>query len=118
MQGILAPTIDGAPANFGSAMREHFDATYPGRWIARGGPVASPPSSPDLNTFDSFFLGHLKLFVYQAPVYTMEELTARIVVASADIASTPGIFELVRLYLVRRCRLLSGLRGRNFEPLL
>lgn len=109
---------DGAPAHFSIAVRNHLDATYPGRWIGRGGPVAWPPRSPDLNPLDFFFWGHLKSLVYQTPVDTLEDLTARIVVASADIASTPGMFERVRQSFVRRCRLCNDLRGRTFEQFL
>ncbi|GBN41973.1 hypothetical protein AVEN_258019-1 [Araneus ventricosus] len=50
---------DGAPAHFSIAVRNHLDATHPGRWIRRGGPVAWPPRSPDLNPLDFFFWGHL-----------------------------------------------------------
>ncbi|GBM71890.1 hypothetical protein AVEN_238540-1 [Araneus ventricosus] len=89
------------------------------RWIGRGGPVAWPPRSPDRNLLDFFFWEKsLKLLVYQTPVDTLEDPTERIVVASADIPSTPGMFERVRRSLVRRCRLCNDLRGRNFEQLL
>ncbi|GBL93627.1 hypothetical protein AVEN_25625-1 [Araneus ventricosus] len=109
---------DGAPAHFSIVVRNHLDATYPGRWIGRGGPVAWPPLSPELNPLDFFFWGHLKSLVYQTPVDTLEDLAARIAVASANIANTPVMFERVRRSLVRRCRLCNELRGRNFEQLL
>ncbi|GFU48996.1 uncharacterized protein TNCV_2332901 [Trichonephila clavipes] len=72
------------------------------RWIGRGGPIARPPHSPSLNPFDFFFWGHLKALVYETLVAIVEDLTTRIVVTSADIASTPDLFERIRQYFVRR----------------
>ncbi|GFT19850.1 hypothetical protein TNCV_4992991 [Trichonephila clavipes] len=51
---------------------------------------------PDLSQFDLFFWGHLKLLAYERSVATLENLTARYDVASADIASTLGLFKGVR----------------------
>ncbi|GFU88990.1 hypothetical protein TNCV_2894381 [Trichonephila clavipes] len=65
-----------------------------------------------------FFWGHLKLFVYETPVSTVEDLTVQIVVASADIASIPDLFERVRQPFVRWCRLCYDLSDRNFEQFL
>ncbi|KAJ4436866.1 hypothetical protein ANN_16998 [Periplaneta americana] len=33
---------------------------YPSRWIDRGGPIAGPPRSPDLNPLDFYLWDHLK----------------------------------------------------------
>ncbi|GFT53477.1 hypothetical protein TNCV_3324621 [Trichonephila clavipes] len=64
-------------------MRNHLHAAYSERRNSRGGPVR-PPRSPDPNPSD-FFWCHLKSLAYATPVATVEDLTARIVVASADI---------------------------------
>ncbi|GBN34462.1 hypothetical protein AVEN_29506-1, partial [Araneus ventricosus] len=48
---------DGAEAHFSSTVRHFLNATYPARWIGRGGPAAWPPSSPDLKPLDFFFWG-------------------------------------------------------------
>ncbi|GFX27217.1 hypothetical protein TNCV_1563971 [Trichonephila clavipes] len=37
------------------AVHNHLHVTYPGRWIGRCGPIAWPPSSPNLNPLDFFF---------------------------------------------------------------
>lgn len=46
--------LDGAPAHFATAVRQHLNENYP-QWIGRGGPVAWPPRSPDLTPLDFFF---------------------------------------------------------------
>ncbi|CAH2001904.1 unnamed protein product, partial [Acanthoscelides obtectus] len=51
---------------------------YSERWIGRGGPVAWPPRSPDLNPLDFFVWGFLKEKVYQTPVTTRDMLISRI----------------------------------------
>ncbi|GFW03657.1 uncharacterized protein TNCV_2537681 [Trichonephila clavipes] len=75
-------------------MRNHLHATYLGRWIRRVGRVAWPPHSPDLNPLNFFFWGYLKSFAYE--VLGGCSPTTRIVVSSANIASTPNSFERVR----------------------
>jgi hypothetical protein len=39
---------DRAPVHYGEDVRQWLNATYPGRWIGRGGTIAWPPRSPDL----------------------------------------------------------------------
>jgi hypothetical protein len=51
---------DGAPAHCGEDVRQWLNATYPGRRIGHGGPIAWPPRSPDLTRMDFFLWGHLK----------------------------------------------------------
>ncbi|GFU06265.1 uncharacterized protein TNCV_4765631 [Trichonephila clavipes] len=76
-----------------------------GRWIRRSGTVAWPSSSSDLNPLNFIFWAHRESLVCETPVAIVENLTARIGVASADIASTLDLFQRVRLSFVRRCRL-------------
>ncbi|GBN71799.1 hypothetical protein AVEN_202372-1 [Araneus ventricosus] len=106
---------DGAPAHFLIAVHNHLNATYPGRWIGRWGPVAWPLCSPI--PWISFFWGHQKSLVYRTPVDTLEDLAAQIVVVSTDIASTPGMFDCIRQTLVRQCQLRNDLLSRNFEQI-
>ncbi|GFX27255.1 uncharacterized protein TNCV_3340671 [Trichonephila clavipes] len=99
----------------GQVVHNHFHATYHGWWITHGELVAWPPCSPDLNPFKFFFWCHPKSLVYETPVATVEDLTARIDVASDDIANTMGFFECVRQSFVRRCWLSYDLLRERFE---
>ncbi|KAJ4444692.1 hypothetical protein ANN_06489 [Periplaneta americana] len=51
---------DGAPAHFSRTARRYLDRRFPDRWLGRGGPIAWPPRSPDLNPLDFYLWGHLK----------------------------------------------------------
>ncbi|GFX33419.1 hypothetical protein TNCV_4122531 [Trichonephila clavipes] len=69
------------------------------------------------------FLGFLfwmpqKSFVFKTLIVSEENLVARIVIASADITSTPDLFERFLQSFVRWCRLCYGLHGLNFEQFL
>ncbi|GFX71936.1 hypothetical protein TNCV_1443591 [Trichonephila clavipes] len=55
---------------------------------------------PELKYPLNFFWGHL---VHETPVATAEDLTARISVASTDIAKTSDFLECIRQSFVRRC---------------
>jgi hypothetical protein len=45
---------DGAPLHFGRAVTEFLNEGYEGRWIGRGGLVAWPAQSADLNQLGLF----------------------------------------------------------------
>lgn len=109
---------DGAPAHFSGIARQHLDATFPGRWIGRGGPIPWPPRSPDLSPIDFFLWGYMKSLVYETPVESDMDLMARIVAASGVVADTPGILANVRRSMRRRCAACITSAGRNFEHLL
>ncbi|GFT64005.1 hypothetical protein TNCV_2314551 [Trichonephila clavipes] len=49
------------------------------------------------------------------PVASAANLTARFIVASADIARTPDLFQGAEQFFVREYRLCYDLRGRNFN---
>ncbi|KAJ4448499.1 hypothetical protein ANN_10515 [Periplaneta americana] len=89
---------DGAPAHFSRTARWYLDRRFPDRWIDRGGPIAWPPCSPDLNPLDFYLWGHLKSLVYSSPVPDLESLRNRIVACSEDICNTPGVWDHVRRY--------------------
>ncbi|GFY13098.1 uncharacterized protein TNCV_666601 [Trichonephila clavipes] len=95
-------------------MRNHLHATYFGRRIE----CAWPARSPELNPLDFFWI-LLKSFVYETLVATVDYLTSRILVASADIASTPDLFDCIRQSFVLRCWLCYDrtIPGKEFHPL-
>lgn len=68
---------DGAPPHYTLEVRAWLDANYPG-WIGRGGDVAWPARSPDLNPMDFYVWGYLKDHVYATPVNNEVELVTRI----------------------------------------
>ncbi|GFX25421.1 transposable element Tcb1 transposase [Trichonephila clavipes] len=109
---------DGVPTHFSIPVRNHLHDTYFGRWIRRDGPVSWTLRFLDLNLNDFFFWCHQKSLVHQTSVAMVEDLTAQIVVASADIDSITDLIEDVRQSLIHRCWLCYDLRRRNFEQSL
>lgn len=95
---------DGAPPHFSVNVRAHLNDFYPERWIGRGGPVAWPPRSPDLNPLDYFVWGYLKSLVYAVPVQNVEELQQRVVNGCEVIRNRLGIFQKVRKSMKKRVR--------------
>ena len=83
---------------------------FPNRWIGRGGPVQWPPRSADLTPMDFFTWGEMKCLVYETPIYTPEELVARVAKAAAIIRETHSF--------ARRYQLCINLNGRHFQQLL
>ncbi|GFW22272.1 uncharacterized protein TNCV_1430261 [Trichonephila clavipes] len=108
-------TTERAPADFSIDVRAHLQATFPGSWIGRGGPIAWPARSPDLSPLDFFLWGFLKGLVYETPVATPEDLVGRIIEAAGCVRDTPGIFEKVRCSMQRRCQACLDASGKNFE---
>ncbi|KAJ4428626.1 hypothetical protein ANN_24671 [Periplaneta americana] len=109
---------DGAPAHFSRMARRYLDRRFPDRWIGRGGPIAWPPCSPDLNPLDFYLWGHLKSLVYSSPVPDLESLRNRIVACSEDIRNTPGVWDRVRRSMRHRCEVCIEAGGGHFEHLL
>ncbi|KAJ4433566.1 hypothetical protein ANN_15875 [Periplaneta americana] len=109
---------DGAPAHFSRTARRYLDRRFPDRWIGRGGPIAWPPRSPDLNPLDVYLWGHLKSLVYSSPVPDLESLRNRIVACSEDIRNTPGVWDRVRRSMRHRCEVCIQAGGGHFEHLL
>jgi hypothetical protein len=106
---------DGAPAHFSLCARSHLNACYRGHWIGRGGPIAWPPRSPDLNPLDFFLWGYLKSLVYSTAVNDAATLRERIVDACQTIRTTPGILELVRNSMRRRAEACIQAGGGHFK---
>jgi hypothetical protein len=109
---------DGAPTHFIRAVRDVLNNTHHDRWTGRGGPIAWPPRSPDLNYLDFYLWEHLKIFVYAAAVDNEAALHHRIVDACQNIRNYPGIFERVRRSIMRRVEAYFESHGGHFEHLL
>ena len=67
------------PAHCAITVREYLNEVFPGRWIGRGSPVlpaplAWPPRSPDLTTYDNSLWGFKKGIVSQRRYNTTDEL--------------------------------------------
>ncbi|XP_076396448.1 uncharacterized protein LOC143265878 [Megachile rotundata] len=84
---------DGTLAHYAADARSYLDEAFQDRWIGRGGTVAWPSRSPDLNPLDFFFRGYLKKKVYRVEVSSPEEAIARIHGAVACI--TPDMLRRV-----------------------
>lgn len=52
-----------------------FDIRSNNRWMGRGGIQLWPSRSPNINSFDHLFWGHLKKLVYSISIQNEEELT-------------------------------------------
>jgi hypothetical protein len=89
---------DGASAHCSRAARGVLNNTYDDRGIGTGGTNAWPPRSPDLNPL----WGHVKALVCAAPVDNEEALHHRIVDACQTIRNYRGVFERMRLCMMRR----------------
>lgn len=113
---------DGAPPHFRLEVRNFLNEVQQIRWIGRGGPIAWPPRSPDLNPLDFFLWGYLKNEVYRTPVQTIEDLRDRITVAVDNLRlqaqQEGGVFQLVRRNWIRRAQACIETNGQNFEQLL
>lgn len=69
---------DGAGPHYSLIVREHLDKTYQ-NWIGKGGNIAWPARSPDLNPLDFFYWGYCKDTIYRGnTVENVEDLRLRI----------------------------------------
>lgn len=109
---------DGCPAHYNRIVLEFLNNNYRDQWIGRGGPVAWPARSPDLNPCDFCIWGHLKSEVYSQPIETRNQLWNRIVNASNEFRQREGIFERIRQSLDRRINLCIETNGHHVENLL
>ncbi|GFV46291.1 uncharacterized protein TNCV_3231801 [Trichonephila clavipes] len=75
-------------------------------------------ASLDLNPLDIFYLGHLKSLVYEMPVATVEYLTPRIFVTSADVANNIRFFDRVRHSIVVGCSMNYATATSNYYFML
>jgi hypothetical protein len=52
---------DGVPAHLSLVARKYLNRKFTGWWMGRGGPIAWPPHSPQINPLDFYLWGHLKV---------------------------------------------------------
>lgn len=109
---------DGAPAHFSGTVRRHLDNAFPSKWIGRGGPVAWPARSPDLNPLDFFLWGHLKSVIYEGEVDDVNTLQRRIQHACDITKRDTDMMDRVQQSFLRRVQLCHTHRGRHFEQYL
>lgn len=109
---------DGAPAHFSLIVRAHLNEVYGERWIGRGGPVAWPARSPDLNSCDFFLWGYVKSLVYKGPIPDEETLRQRIITAFDTIRNNFGVFGRTRQSMRRRAEACILANGAHFEHFL
>lgn len=110
---------DGAPPHYALNVREHLNQVFEDRWIGRGGPVAWPARSPDLNPLDFYFWGNFKSLVYdnQNAPENEEELRQRIE-NSAEIIRVQNSCQDCTRSLIQRAAMCVGMNGANFEQYL
>ena len=75
--------------------RQFLNRPFANKWIGRGGPIAWPARSPDLNPLDFHLSGHLKSIVYATSIEHAEILRNRIEQGFRQIRETPGMIERV-----------------------
>lgn len=107
---------DGCPAHTAKVARDVLDATFPNRWIGRGGTVRWPARSPDVTPLDFFLWGAVKDRVYQEPPTTVEDMQHRITAACAAISVET--LQSVQHSLVKRLQTCIDANGRHFEHML
>ena len=56
--------------------------------------------------------------MYETPIESAEELVARLSAAAGEVRDTPGVFQMVRESLLRRCTACIASNGQCFEQLL
>ena len=86
---------DGGPLHFSRVVRQFLNQHFANKWIGRGGPVAWPARSPDLNPLDFHLWGHLKSIVYETSIENAETLRNRIEQGFRQIRETPATIERV-----------------------
>ncbi|KYM96625.1 hypothetical protein ALC62_12672 [Cyphomyrmex costatus] len=109
---------DGAPAHFSRVARDYLNRNYSHRWIGRGGPVAWPPRSPDMNPLDFYLWGHVKSIVYTNAPNNIVDLRHRIIRAFQEIRTDPHVFQRVRNSFDRRIRACIRAEDGHFEHLI
>ncbi|CAL1678200.1 unnamed protein product [Lasius platythorax] len=107
--------LDGAPPHYAAIVRNYLDREYNDRWIGRHGPVAWPPRSPDMTSFNFFLWGYIKNVYEHAPT-TREDMMERIRVACRNI-SHAVLLKTVR-HFQDRLGLCIRVNGDNLEQFL
>ena len=109
---------DEAPPHFSRVARQFLNQHFANKWIGRGGPIAWPARSPDLNPLDFHLWGHLKSIVYATSIENAEILRNRIEQGFRQIRETPGMIERVTGSMTRRVQACLQMEGGHFGHLL
>ena len=109
---------DGPPPHFSRVARQFLNRHFANKWIGRGGPIAWPARSTDLNPFDFHWWGHLKSIVYATSIENAEILRNRIEQGFRQIRETPGMIERATRWMTRRVQVCLQMQGGHFEHLL
>lgn len=109
---------DGAGPHFAVSVRQYLDEIFGDRWIGRGGPLAWPPRSPDMNPLDFFLWGFIKEKVYETPPLGVEDCKARITAVCNELRNNPHIFARIRHSLYQRLQTCVAAEGAHFEHVL
>jgi hypothetical protein len=104
---------DGAPPHWARCVRDFLNATFPERWIGRGGPTKWPPRSPDLTPLDFFLWGFVKDIVYSSPVADLETLKRRI--TNAVMSVTEDMLTKTWNEIENRLVDIQATRGAHIE---
>ena len=108
---------DGAPPHFKREVTNYLNATFPGRWIGRNGPIRWPPRSPDLTPLDFFLWGFLKDRVFRTGFpKDLNEMYLRI--NEHCLVIDDDMFARVMDSFSQRILLCINEGGRHFEHLL
>ena len=76
-------------------VRQFLNQHFANKWIGRGGPIAWPARSPDLNPLNFHLWGHLKSIVYATSIENAEIPRNRIEQGFRQIRETPEMIERV-----------------------
>ena len=109
---------DGVPPHYTRHVKEYLHESFPNRWLGRGGPVAWPPSSPDLTPLDYYLWGHMKTLVYETKVESSAALRDPIFAAAEHIRNHPDNAVAATQSLLIRAENCIATGGGHFEQLL
>ena len=87
---------DGAPPRFSRVARQFLNQHFANKWIGRGGPIAWPARTLDLNPLDFHLWRYLKSIVYATSIENAEILRNRTEQGFRQIRETPGTIERER----------------------
>jgi len=90
-----------------------LDATFPNRWIGRGGSTPWPQRSPDITPHDFFLWRYVKDKVFSTPVPDITNFKARIKDAFATI--TEDMLENTWREIDYRLDVLLATKGAHVE---
>jgi hypothetical protein len=107
---------DGAAPHYATAVRNYLDATFPGRWIGRRGPIEWPARSPDLSPLDFYFWGKLKSRIYIPRPLVLRRLIDNVRTESAMVL--PSELRRVQKEFYDRLGYCLTADGNHFEHMI